>query len=68
MDSLFIWTLLFLGNAALMVLWLHYVVRVFFGRCPHCGESRSADGLWSFISRGKYVAPASKSRSPLHDH
>ncbi len=68
MDSLFIWTLLFLGNVALMVLWLHYVIRVFIGRCPHCGESRTADGLRSLILRGTGVSPASKSRDPVHNH
>lgn len=51
MDGLFIWTLLFLGNAALMALWLHYVVRVFFGRCPHCGESPATKGIRTLFSR-----------------
>jgi hypothetical protein len=63
MDGPFIWMLLFLGNAALMVLWLHYIVRVFFGRCPHCGESPAAKGLRTLFSRST-KAPESNPINP----
>ena len=32
------WTFLFLGNVALLWLWVNYVIKVFRGQCPHCGK------------------------------
>lgn len=40
MDSYLLLVLLFVGNAALLFLWVHYIIRVLFGQCPHCGETR----------------------------
>ena len=60
MDGLYIWMLLFLGNAALMVLWLHYIVRVFLGRCPHCGESPVAKGLCTLFSRSTQASESNR--------
>jgi len=31
-------TLLFLGNVALFVLWVYYIIKVLRGQCPHCGK------------------------------
>ncbi len=33
-----LWTLLFLGNVALLWLWVNYVIKVLRGQCPHCGR------------------------------
>jgi hypothetical protein len=33
-----LWTLLFLGNVALLWLWVDYVIEVLKGQCPHCGR------------------------------
>ena len=38
MSGSFLWALLFVGNAALLWLWVNYVVKVLIGRCPHCGR------------------------------
>lgn len=42
MSGPLIWVALFLGNAALLVLWVHYIIKVLVGECPHCGESRKS--------------------------
>lgn len=39
MDGLIAWALLLLGNAALFALWLHWVAKFLFNKCPHCGDS-----------------------------
>lgn len=39
MDGLFAWALLLLGNAALFTLWVHWVAKFLFSKCPHCGDS-----------------------------
>ena len=31
-------TLLFVGNFALLLLWVHYILKVLKGECPHCGK------------------------------
>lgn len=33
-----LWILLFLGNVALLWLWVNYVIKVLRGQCPHCGR------------------------------
>ena len=38
MAASLLWTLLFLGNVALMFLWVHYIIKVLRGQCPHCGK------------------------------
>ncbi len=38
MGSWLLWTLLFLGNAALFWLWISYSIKVLRGECPHCGK------------------------------
>jgi hypothetical protein len=30
--------LLFVGNVALLVLWVNCIVKVLRGQCPHCGR------------------------------
>jgi len=42
MSTYSIWVLLFLGNVALMFLWVHYIIRVLLGQCPNCGNQRKA--------------------------
>ena len=39
MDGLLLWGLLLLGNLALFLLWVHWIARFLFGKCPHCGDS-----------------------------
>ena len=38
MSNSFLWIMLFLGNVALLWLWLNYVIKVLRGHCPHCGR------------------------------
>lgn len=38
MSASLVLTSLFVGNVALLVLWVHYIVKVLRGRCPHCGK------------------------------
>lgn len=38
MSASFLWTLLLLGNFALLLLWVHYIIRVLKGQCLHCGK------------------------------
>ncbi len=33
-----LWTMLFLGNVALLWLWVNYIIKVLKGECPHCGK------------------------------
>lgn len=36
-NGLFL-TVLFLGNVALLWLWVNYAIKVLRGQCPHCGK------------------------------
>ncbi len=38
MSDLPLLTMLFLGNAALFYLWVHYILKALHGHCPHCGK------------------------------
>lgn len=38
MSASLMWTSLFVGNVALLVLWVHYIIKVLRGQCPHCGK------------------------------
>jgi hypothetical protein len=38
MSASLMWTSLLLGNFALLMLWVHYIVKVLKGQCPHCGK------------------------------
>ena len=38
MNPSVLYTMLFLGNAALFVLWVHYILKAVRGQCPHCGK------------------------------
>lgn len=38
MSMTLLWTFLFLGNVALLWLWVKYVIKVLKGQCPHCGR------------------------------
>ena len=38
MGSQMLYTLLFVGNAALFLLWSHYILKIVKGECPHCGK------------------------------
>lgn len=38
MGASILWTLLFLGNVALLWLWVNCVIKVLRGQCPHCGR------------------------------
>ena len=33
-----LWTMLFLGNVALLWMWVNYIIKVLKGECPHCGK------------------------------
>ncbi len=38
MSGALLWVLLFLGNVALLWLWVNYVMKALRGQCPHCGR------------------------------
>jgi len=38
MSDAWLWILLFLGNVALLWLWVNYVMKALRGQCPHCGR------------------------------
>jgi hypothetical protein len=38
MSISLVWTSLLIGNFALLLLWVHYIVKVLRGQCPHCGK------------------------------
>lgn len=38
MGASAVYTLLFVGNAALFFLWVHYILKALRGECPHCGK------------------------------
>jgi len=38
MSATLLWTALFVGNVALFFVWIHYIVKVLKGQCPHCGN------------------------------
>ncbi len=38
MSNSILYIVLFLGNVALLWLWLNYVIKVLRGHCPHCGK------------------------------
>lgn len=38
MGESLLWILLFLGNVALLWLWVNYVMKALKGQCPHCGR------------------------------
>ena len=38
MSASLVWTSLLIGNFALLLLWVHYIVKVLRGQCPHCGK------------------------------
>ena len=38
MSVSLLWMFLFLGNVALLWLWVNYVIKVLKGQCPHCGR------------------------------
>ncbi len=38
MSNTLVLTVLFLGNVALLWLWVNYVIKVLKGQCPHCGK------------------------------
>ncbi len=38
MTESVLWTLLFVGNVALCMLWVNYIIKVLRGQCPHCGK------------------------------
>jgi len=38
MGTTTMYTLLFVGNAALFFLWAHHILRIARGECPHCGK------------------------------
>lgn len=68
MSTYPIWVLLFLGNVALMFLWVHYIIRVLLGQCPNCGKERKAP-LLSFIGSLKNQITSIKDDSnPAHHH
>ena len=68
MNGAFIWVLLFLGNVALMLLWVHYIVRVLFGKCPHCGEARTSPLFRLLGSIGKPLPSAGSDSGHAHNH
>ena len=38
MSASLMWASLLIGNFALLLLWVHYIVKVLRGQCPHCGK------------------------------
>lgn len=38
MGESILYTLLFVGNVALLFLWANYIIKVLKGQCPHCGK------------------------------
>jgi hypothetical protein len=38
MSASLMWASLLIGNFALLMLWVHYIVKVLKGQCPHCGK------------------------------
>jgi hypothetical protein len=38
LDDKNIGQLISVGNFALLLLWVHYIVKVLRGQCPHCGK------------------------------
>jgi hypothetical protein len=38
MSASLMWTSLFIGNFALLLLWVHYIIKMLKGQCPHCGK------------------------------
>lgn len=55
MSSSLVWVALFLGNAALFVIWVNYIIKVLIGECPHCGEARKSPivGLLNTFRNGQ---------------
>ena len=38
MGASILYTALFLGNVALLWLWVNYILKALNGDCPHCGK------------------------------
>ena len=68
MNGALIWVLLFLGNVALMFLWVHYIVRVLFGKCPHCGEARTNPLIRFLGSIGNQDPQTETDSGHAHNH
>ena len=65
MNGYLIWVVLFAANVALLVLWVHYIIRVLFGKCPHCGERRKPSVFQYLASIA--LRPTDKGHGPLPD-
>ena len=38
MSTSLLLTWLFVGNVALFFIWVHFIVKMLKGQCPHCGR------------------------------
>jgi hypothetical protein len=38
MSGSLLYSVLLLGNIALLWLWINYIIKVLRGECPHCGK------------------------------
>ncbi len=68
MNGYLLWVALFLGNVALLVLWVHFIVKVLFGKCPHCNKQRTSALFEFHTSIGGALRDDGEQADPVQNH
>ncbi len=68
MNGYLLWVALLLGNVAMLVLWVHYIVKALFGKCPHCDKQRTPSLFEFHTSISNALRDGGKQADPLQNH